>query len=83
MMAFMARHSSSFTLELSCLIGAPFVSVDSMGVGLPDALLAAMTMKCHDPLATTVRYFINSRDRGGVMCCAQASRFYLIRREKH
>ena len=41
-MAFMARHSSSVMLELSCATGAPFVSVDSTGVGLPDALLAAM-----------------------------------------
>lgn len=42
MMAFMARHSSSVMLELSCATGAPFVSVDSTGVGLRDALLAAM-----------------------------------------
>ena len=42
MMAFMARLSSSVKLELSCIADAPFVSVDSTGVGLPDALLASI-----------------------------------------
>ena len=44
MMAFMARLSSSVRLELSCITDAPLVSVDSTGVGLPDALLAAIVV---------------------------------------
>lgn len=44
MMAFAAWSSSSVMLELSCIPDAPLVSVDSTGVGLPDALLAAIAV---------------------------------------
>lgn len=44
MIALAAWNSSSVMLESSCIPGAPFVSVDSTGVGLPDALLAAMVV---------------------------------------
>lgn len=49
MTAFAAWSSSSVMLELSCVTGAPLVSVSSStGVGLPDALLAAIAVGRQD-----------------------------------